>query len=362
MATTLITGGAGFVGSHLALALRRHRPAERVVVLDNLKRRGAELNLPRLEGAGIAFHHGDIRNPDDLDAIGPADLLIECSAEPSVLAGYHGSPRYVLDTNLGGAVHCFDYARRHHADVIFLSTSRVYPLAHLTAIALGETATRFEIAPEQSLPGISSQGISEAFPLDGPRSLYGATKLCGELVLQEFAAMYGIRAVINRCGLITGPWQMGKSDQGVVALWMARHVFGQPLTFIGYGGTGKQVRDMLHIADLADLVLMQIDQREALSGQVFNVGGGAERSASLCELTARCAAITGTTVPIESDTEDRPGDIPLYISDCAKVTAATGWRPRRDVDAMLDDLYRWMCDYRDTLRPILVGGEIQGGA
>ena len=88
MQDILITGGAGFVGASLAVGLRREMPGTRIVALDNLKRRGSELNLPRLREAGVAFMHGDVRNPEDIQAAGPAELVLECSAEPSVLAGY----------------------------------------------------------------------------------------------------------------------------------------------------------------------------------------------------------------------------------------------------------------------------------
>ena len=107
----LITGGAGFVGSNLALLFREARPELGVTVLDSLKRRGSELNLPRLRAAGVEFRHGDIRSTDDFDDLPPYDLMIDCSAEPSVQAGLEGSPRAVLDTNLVGTINCLEAAR-----------------------------------------------------------------------------------------------------------------------------------------------------------------------------------------------------------------------------------------------------------
>ena len=353
METILVTGGAGFVGSGLALGLRRGRPDARVVALDNLRRRGAELNLPRLREAGVEFVHGDVRSPGDLSAVGAFDLMVECSAEPSVLAGYDGAPQYVVDTNLTGAVHCFEAARRHGAGIVFLSSSRVYPTAAIEALAYREAPTRYVLEPHQSVPGVSARGIAETFPLEGTRSLYGATKLAAELLLHEYRAMYGLRAVVNRCGLIAGPWQMGKVDQGVVVLWVARHVYGGTLDYIGYGGTGKQVRDMLHVDDLVQLVLYQIDHIEDLSGATFNVGGGAEVSASLQELTALCREVTGRTVAIGSVPETRPADIRLYLTDHAKVSAATGWRPEKDVRTIVTDIHAWIEAHRTALYDIL---------
>ncbi|MBP8129181.1 MAG: NAD-dependent epimerase/dehydratase family protein [Candidatus Hydrogenedentes bacterium] len=353
MKNILVTGGAGFVGSCLALGVKARREGMRVVALDNLKRRGSELNLSRLRAGGVEFLHGDIRNPEDLEAAGKVDLILECSAEPSVLAGYDGSPQYVLNTNLTGTLHCLEHARRHGAALVFLSTSRVYPIETINRLPLEETSTRFELAKAQDTPGVSASGFSEAFPLDGARSLYGATKLCSELVLQEYLAMYGLRGVINRCGVIAGPWQMGKVDQGVAVLWAARHVFGGTLNYIGFGGTGKQVRDLLHVEDLLELVLYEIGHLDALSGSVFNVGGGRAVSLSLLEMTRVCEELTGNRLEIGRIPETRAGDIPIYLTDHGLVTSATGWRPKRDARGILEDICRWIADHRDSLAVIL---------
>src|SRR5262252_1283637 len=184
----LITGGAGFVGSHLALSFKRENPDSAVIALDNLKRRGSELALRRLAAASVEFRHGDIRNPEDLADAGPLDLLVECSAEPSVQAGLYGGERYLINTNLLGTINCLDHARRHDAAVIFLSTSRVYPIVPLRSLPLVPTETRFVIPSTDAGPGWSARGIRENFPLAGSRSLYGASKLCAELIISEYVA------------------------------------------------------------------------------------------------------------------------------------------------------------------------------
>jgi CDP-paratose 2-epimerase len=339
----LVTGGAGFVGANLALALKTRLPDTRVTAADNLRRRGAELNLPRLRRAGVEFLHCDIRSPEDLRLDRQQfDLLLECSAEPSVLAGFGDAPDYVVNTNLVGTINCLDLARRSGADVIFLSSSRIYPVAALNTIAVEERETRFAIRPQQSLPGVSERGIAETFPLEGARSLYGATKLCSELLLQEYGAMYGVRFVIDRCGVITGPWQMGKADQGVFALWMGLHYFERPVSYIGWGGEGKQVRDLLHVDDLVDLIALQMDRMETLSGHTFNVGGGLQSSLSLQETTALCREITGHTVPIRAVPETRPADLKLYITDTRTLSEATGWEPQRSPRETLTAIYEWI--------------------
>lgn len=349
----LITGGAGFVGSHLALSFRREKPDSTIVVLDNLKRRGSELALRRLAAGGVEFRHGDIRNPEDLADTGGLDLLIECSAEPSVHAGLNGGERYLINTNLVGTINCLDHARRHDAAVVFLSTSRIYPIAPLRELPLVPTETRFVVPLSSAGPGWSARGITESFPLIGSRSLYGATKLCSELIIAEYVALYGLRAVINRCGVLTGPWQMGKVDQGFIVLWAARHLFGGALSYNGFGGHGLQVRDVLHIEDLYRLIRKQVAQIASHNGKVYNVGGGADCSVSLAELTQACVRYTGQHLVIGSQPHTNPVDIPYYVTDNAAVTAATGWSPQISLPEILDDIFKWLRDHRSEVEAIL---------
>jgi CDP-paratose 2-epimerase len=346
----LITGGAGFVGSNLAISLAERHPDTEIVALDNLHRAGSELNLPRLEAAGVRFVRGDVREPDDLLRLSPVSALIECSAEPSAISGVDGDTSFVFHTNVTGAYNCLELARREGAFVVFLSTSRVYPVEPLNALAYREGETRFELLDDQSLPGASAAGITEDFPMSGARTLYGATKLAAELIVEEYRTTFGLRAVVDRCGVITGPWQMGKVDQGVFAHWLVSHHFGLPLSYIGYGGSGKQVRDLLHIGDLVELVGEQLGDPERWDGRVVNVGGGAENTLSLYEATALCRELTGNEVPISSAPEGRPGDVPIYVSDCGRLFGMTAWRPSRPPRQTLADLGAWIAENAKQLR------------
>ncbi len=249
----VIIGGAGFVGSILAILFRKARPELGVTVLDSLNRRGGELNLPRLRAAGVEFLHGDIRCPHDFDNIERFDVLIDCSAEPSVQAGLSGSPRSILETNLIGTINCLEAARSHGAAFLFLSTSRIYPIGPLNNLPFTETDTRVRWVETQPIPRYLGRGIGEPFTLEGARSFYGTSKLAGEQLIQEYVYSYGMRAMIDRCGVIASPWQMGKVDQGVITLWDARHYFKRPLRYTGFGSQEKQVRDILHARDLFDL-------------------------------------------------------------------------------------------------------------
>ena len=353
----LITGGAGFVGSSLALLFRESFPDWHIIALDNLKRRGSELNLERLRRQSIHFCHGDVRNRADLEAVGRVDTIIECSAEPSALAGLDGTAAYVVDTNLVGTINCLEVARRHQAELVFLSTSRVYPYEALNALPYEETSSRFEWTLHRGCTGVSSQGVAEDFPLGGTRTLYGATKLCAELLINEYVALYNLRTVVNRCGVLAGPWQMGKVDQGVAVLWVARHHFSGPLSYIGFDGNGKQVRDLLHVEDLFELLQLQLGDVAAHSGQVYNVGGGREGSVSLRELTDLCRQATGKTIPIGSESETRPGDVRIYLTDTSKVRAAVAWKPRWTVERIIENIAGWIRTHEQALRPI-IGSEM----
>jgi CDP-paratose 2-epimerase len=297
----------------------------------------------------VRFVQADVRDPEDLQALQKIDALVECSAEPSVLAGVEGDPRYMVHTNLVGAFNCLELARRDGANLVFLSTSRVYPIASLESAAYEETDSRFEFLNDQSLPGISRAGVSEAFPLEGARTLYGATKLAAEHLVTEYADSFGLQAVVDRCGVIAGPWQMGKVDQGVFAYWMMSHHFGRELEYIGYDGKGKQVRDLLHVDDLVDLIDEQLNDSRHWAGRIVNVGGGRECSLSLLEATDLCRELTGREVPIRAADHSRQGDVRIYLSDCARLFAHTSWRPRRGPREIMEDLLDWIKDNEDAL-------------
>lgn len=348
----LVTGGAGFVGSNLALKLKNDFPEMQITCMDNLKRRGSELSIPRFKAAGIEFIHGDIRNREDFTAE-DVGLILECSAEPSVLAGIGSSPDYLLNTNLVGTINCLEYAREQNAKFLFLSTSRVYPISYINDLEFEETETRFAIADNQKTTGASSAGISEVFPLDQPRSLYGVTKFASELIIQEYVDTYGLQAIIDRCGVITGPWQMGKVDQGVFVLWVAKHYFKKSLGYIGYGGEGKQVRDFIHIDDLYRAIKVQLSNFGEYTKDVYNIGGGLENSVSLQELTKLCQEITGNTIPMDSVKENRPADLRFFITDSSKFLAKSGLGWEKDAHTTVQEIHDWIKANEAQLEPIL---------
>ena len=137
-----------------------------------------------------------------------------------------------------------------------------------------------------------------------------------------------------------------------MSLWVLAHHFGRPLNYIGYGGAGKQVRDVLHVADLCDLIVEQVRDFGAWDGWVGNVAGGLANSVSLCELTDLCREITGKTVPIHSNPVTRPNALRLYLGDCAKLFARTPWRPKRGVRRVVEDVNAWVNDHAAALEKL----------
>lgn len=349
----LVAGGAGFIGCRLAVSLARHNPDWSVVAFDNLSRRGSELNLSRLGAAGVQFVHGDIRCQEDLcRASLESQTVIDCAAEPSVLAGYH-EPRRLIEHNLIGTLNLLEKARLWGARFVFLSSSRVYPIRALLSLVLRETPDRFVLCESQTVPGVSSAGVSEAMDLTGFRSLYGASKLSGEHLVEEYHHAFGLPAVINRCSIVSGPGQMAKSDQGVFALWVAAHVYQRPLRYIGFGGQGLQVRDVIHVDDLADLIELQLRRFDEVNGETFNVGGGPERSLSLKETTRLCASITNTHLDVSTELETRPGDVPWIVADSRRIRQRLDWCPQRSARETLEDTAGWIIDNRESLKSVL---------
>lgn len=349
----LITGGAGFVGSNLCIYLKTKYPAYQIFALDNLKRRGSELNITRLQDHQIEFVHGDIRNAEDLSGFENIHVIIDASADPSVLSGITSPVLPLVNNNLIGTINCLELASKHDALFIFLSTSRVYPIKQLEACNFEELPTRFQWTNYQTIQGVSSKGITEDFPMSGGRSFYGTSKLCCEMLIAEYHEIKNLQTIINRCGVIGGPWQMGKVDQGVFVLWLAQHYFKKELRYIGYGGTGKQMRDILHIDELCLLIDEQIQKSSLYTGQTLNIGGGTEVSFSLQELTFLCQEITGNKITIKQVKENRPADIRIYVSDCSRLKTLSGWEPQKKIDTLVADTFLWINKNESQLKRIL---------
>lgn len=342
----LITGICGFVGSTLARALLAERPGLELHGIDNLGREGAHLNLAPLRALGVVIVHGDLRLSSDLDNLPACDAVIDCAAEASVLAGTAASgcsPAQLVGHNLGGTLHLLEYCRRHRAALVLLSTSRVYSIPPLAALPV--VVHRGAFAPDPAavaagaLPaGISAAGIAETFSTEPPVSLYGATKRASETMALEYGHSFGFPVWINRCGVLAGAGQFGRADQGIFSFWIREWASRRPLRHIGFDGLGHQVRDCLHPADLAPLVLAQLDAgADAARPRTVNLAGGAAQAMSLRQLGAWCTQRLGPHL-VASDPAPRPHDLPWIVLDSSLAAAAWGWRPRTPLAAILEEI------------------------
>jgi CDP-paratose 2-epimerase len=334
-----ITGICGFVGSELALLLSNRGDGTRVAGIDNFSRPGSETTRGRLKAAGIIVKHGDIRCASDLEVLGSADWVIDAAAQPSVLAGVDGrtSSRQTVEHNLAGTLNVLEFCKARGAGLVLLSTSRVYSVAALNTLPLLADSDAFVPDRAATWPcGASPAGVAEEFSTAAPVSLYGATKVASEVMAVEYGSAFDLPIVINRCGVLAGGGQFGTAEQGIFSYWVRAWACGRPLTYLGFDGTGRQVRDALHPADLGALVERQIDRGSAAAG-TWNVGGGAANAMSLAQLSDWCADRFGPR-PVQADRNARQYDVPWLAMDHTRATAMFGWRPSRRVTAILDEI------------------------
>jgi CDP-paratose 2-epimerase len=213
----------------------------------------------------------------------------------------------------------------------------VYSLSALASVPLVVRGRRFVLDETGPLPpGVSGAGVREEFSTSPPISLYGSTKLASETLALEYGATFGFPVWINRCGVLAGAGQMGTAEQGIFSYWLHAYARRQPLRYIGFDGSGHQVRDVFHPADLAQLILRQMAADHS-GPRLFNVGGGSDNAMSLVELSEWCRERFGAHV-VECDPRPRPFDVPWVVMDAARVTTRFSWRPRRLVSDILDEI------------------------
>ncbi|MCR6657423.1 MAG: NAD-dependent epimerase/dehydratase family protein [Opitutus sp.] len=337
----LLTGGCGFVGSTLAKSLLESTPGLQLIVVDNFSRQGSETNRAPLEKLGVKVIHGDVRSASDLDVLPHVDWVLDAAANPSVLAGIDSpaAARQLTEHNLGGTLNLLDYCHRHGAGMILLSTSRVYSIEALARLQLTENDDAFALDASASHPaGVSPLGVREEFSASTPISLYGATKLASEVVALEYAASLNLRVFVNRCGVLAGAGQFGRPDQGIFSFWINSHLRRRPLKYIGFQGTGHQVRDCLHPRDLVPLLKAQMAAGDvSTEDRLVNVSGGAASAISLRQLTAWCDARFGAH-PVAADLAPRRFDVPWLVLDHSRATARWGWKPTITRDQILEEI------------------------
>jgi len=338
----LITGGAGFVGSRIAVRLAGK--GHEVIVLDNLSRfevlgkgypRAFEYSLGLLKSHGVRFIKGDIRNYRDvLRASEGAECIVHTAAQVAVTTSLR-DPRLDFEVNALGTLNVLEAARVRDACVLYTSTNKVYG-ENVNKIPLIEKDTRYEYADIKF-----KEGIPEDFPVDlAGHTPYGVSKLAADLYVQEYHYSYGLRTGVFRMSCIYGEGQFGVEDQGWVAWFVIATLTGREVTIYG---NGKQVRDILHIEDLADAVEKFIFSR---SQGVFNIGGGVENSVSLLELLKVLENLTGMRTKVRF-ADWRKSDQKVYITNIRRISEILGWKPKiRVIDGIRRIIY-WIYSNRD---------------
>ena len=334
----LITGICGFVGNCISNELLNLSLKLEILGIDNLCRKGSEQNLKALTNRDVSVIVGDIRSQSDIDNLPKVDWIIDCAANPSVLAGIDGqvSSRQVMEHNLFGTINLLEYCKRHKTGLILLSTSRVYSSNELANIKVKNSNNRYHIEKSE-INGLSDLGISELFPTSSPVSLYGASKLASEQMIIEYGNSFDFPIWINRCGVLAGAGQFGKADQGIFSYWIHSYNEKSPLQYIGFGGTGYQVRDAMHPKDLVPLLIRQIFEPNWEAPKIINLGGGIENSLSLKELSIWCGKRFGTNEVVPS-LEERPMDAPWIVMDSSAAHNAWDWGIKTNIEQILDEI------------------------
>ena len=338
----LVAGGAGFVGSHVAEYYAKK--GDEIVVFDNLSR--AELlgyetsnalyNWNYLKGyKNIELIKGDIRDAEMIkDAAKDVDVIIHTAAQTAVTTSLE-DPRTDFEINALGTFNVLEAARLSENDpaIVYCSTNKVYG-DNVNKIPVREREKRYEFADEKY-----KKGIPEDFTTDlCEHTPYGASKFAGDVYVQDYAHVYGLKSGVFRMSCIYGTRQFGVEDQGWVAWFMIATLLGKPITIYG---DGKQVRDILYISDLIRAYDAFIQKSDKLKYAVYNMGGGFNNTISLLELVDILERLTKKRSNIKYD-KWRPSDQKVYISDISKAEKELNWKPAIVVTEGVGRLAKWV--------------------
>ena len=341
----LVTGGAGFVGSHVAEYFSEK--GYEVIALDNLKRGeilgkniSLEHNIEFLKGLNsVSFVKGDIRDFSLLKNLRKdVDIIIHTAAQVAVTTSLK-NPREDFEINVIGTFNVLEAARLSDAAVVYCSTNKVYG-DNVNGIPVAEKDKRYEFADDKY-----RNGIPENFPIDScEHTPYGCSKLAGDIYVQDYGHIYGLKTGVFRMSCIYGERQFGVEDQGWVAWFAIAALLNKPITIYG---DGKQVRDVLYVKDLIRAYDLFINSN--LKQAVFNIGGGPENTLSLLELLDLLEGLTGKRVKISYENW-RPSDQKVYISDISKVKEKLRWNPKVDPKEGVKMLLSWINANKDVLK------------
>jgi len=321
----LITGGCGFVGTNLAIYLQKKLKNFSIYSVDNLKKKYSKFNLDILKKKKIKNFKIDISSSKFLKLKKKFNFIIDCSADPAVENSKENT-QSVFNNNLKTTLNILEKTRKDKSNIIFISSSRVYPIM--------ESYKKFRSK--------FSSNFDENTNTNGVKSIYGFTKYASELLIKEYSYIFNIKFIINRFGIITGPLQFGKVEQGLVSLWLWRHLNNLKLNYIGFGGKGSQIRDILYIDDFSLLIKKQILGFEKNNNKLFCIGGGEKNSLTLRQLTEKCQEITSNYLKIGFYKKTSKYDIPIFISSNKQIKKNYNWSPKTNIDEILKYNLSWM--------------------
>lgn len=334
----LVTGGAGFVGSHVAEFYAKK--GDEVIAYDNLSRasllKKSDKNSMYNWNFLKQFKNVELIKADILDtrklesASRDADIIIHTAAQTAVTTSIK-DPRPDFEVNAIGTFNVLEAARKNNVNqVLYCSTNKVFG-ENVNKIKVQETEKRYLF--EQKF----SKGIPETYEIDlNEHTPYGCSKLTGDLYVQEYAHLYGIKTGVFRMSCIYGTRQFGVEDQGWVAWFTIATVLGKPLTIFG---DGKQVRDVLYVSDLVAIFDSFVNSK--LKHGVFNIGGGPSNTLSLLELLELLEKFTDKKSQLSFD-DWRPSDQRVYISDITNAKKALGWNPKTPPTEGVKNLVEWV--------------------
>ena len=338
----LVTGGAGFIGTNLSNRLLSD--GHEVILFDNLSRDGVRQNLDWLRsrhGGRVHFVKGDVREPCSIEgAMEGVDTVFHLAAQVAVTTSVM-SPANDFSINALGTLNVLEVARKLNPMpvVLYTSTNKVYGgLEHISVV---ERSSRHEFA---DLP----YGVPETCPLDF-HSPYGCSKGAADQYVRDYHRIYGLPSIVLRMSCIYGPHQFGNEDQGWVAHFALTGLRGGKLTIYG---DGKQVRDLLYVDDLVELMLRARANVDKTAGQVFNVGGGPSNTISVwAELSEPLRGMLGNLPQVEYG-EFRPGDQKIYVSDIRKLKNELNWSPSVDIIEGLRRMFEfWGKEMTNSRKP-----------
>ncbi len=334
----LITGGCGFIGTNLCIHLKKKHYL--VYSLDNLSRKGSKYNLRLLKNLKIKNYNIDISNFKKISLLPKFDLIIDCCAEAAVEVSRKDIDR-VINTNLVGTINILKKVKKDNSKIIFLSTSRVHSIETISKIF-----RKHNFKNKLKIKKL----IDENFDTKSPKSIYGLTKHASEMFIEEFSFAFSLKYIINRFGVVSGPLQFGKQDQGFISLWIWKHITKKNLKYIGFGGFGNQVRDVLHVKDLCEIIEIQIKKFNSIYNKLFTIGGSSKNTISLKNLTKICEKITKNKIKFSKIKKTSIYDIPYFVTSNKTISRTYNWKPKRNMYDIIKDTYIWLSDQRKIIK------------